>query len=208
MKGAFIVFEGVEGAGKSTQIRLLREYLEREGYEVVTTQEPGGTRLGRAIREILLNPEFKEMDPKTEALLYLASRAQHVSEVIRPVLDQKKVVLCDRFFLSSLAYQGYGRGLGLKKITEINEWAVQGLAPDFTFVLLLPVEEGLKRATRHRIDRIERESLDFHRRVQEGFLALAKSSPQSLHVVDASRDREQIHHEIKEIVAPILGQKR
>jgi len=203
-KGLFITFEGIEGSGKSSQMDLLAQFLSQKGYGVVVTKEPGGSVIGDKIRKILLNPDLKEMTAKTEMLLYAANRAQHVSEVIKPALKENKIVLSDRYYDSSLAYQGFGRGLDLKKITELNEWVIDGVTPDLTILLDLPPEKGLKRIVTSLADRLEQESIDFHTKVSKGYHRLAKMFPKRYRIVDASRDVQEIHSEIVKIVEEIL----
>ena len=196
MKGIFISFEGPDGSGKTTQISLLSSYLKDKGYSVVMTREPGGTEISEKIREIILDPENKEMDGMTEALLYAAARAQHVAQLINPSLDEGKVVLTDRFMDSSIAYQGYGRKLG-DKIRIINEYAVAGIHPDLTFFLDLSAEEGIARAEhRQKLDRLEQESIAFHKRVYEGYLELSKIYEDRYVIIDASRSVEEISQDI------------
>lgn len=199
-KGFFITFEGIEGSGKSTQMELLAAHLSKKGCSVVTTREPGGTRIGNEIRKILLNPKFEEMDFRAEALLYAASRAQHVCEVIKPALDAGKVVISDRYVDSSLAYQVFGRGLSWEEIEKVNRWVTGGLKPDLTILLYIPAEEGLSRATESAADRIERESVEFHHRVQEGYKELARRFPERYSVVDATGSAESIHRRILQAV--------
>lgn len=190
-KGFFVVFEGGEGAGKSTQMTALATWLRSNGEEVVTTREPGGTVIGKRIREILLDPESAGMDERTEALLYAADRAQHASEVIKPSLDEGKIVVSDRFLDSSLAYQGLARGLGLDRIFELSEWATGGLVPDLVFFLNLDPEEGLRRVGGGR-DRIELENGDFHRKVSAAYLEISKRYPGRFVVLDASEPPETV----------------
>jgi dTMP kinase len=199
-KNLFITFEGIEGSGKSNQTRLLAQYLTEQGFEVVVTREPGGTEISDMIREILLQPANTRMTASTEALLYAASRAQHVLEVIKPALEQGKTVLSDRYIDSSVAYQVFGRGLPLEMVSEINIWASQGLKPDLTFLLEVPVEEGLKRATKRTADRIEQEEIDFHHRVAEGYRWLAQKEKERIYSIDGLKTKEEIHCEIRKIV--------
>ncbi|TDA68649.1 MAG: dTMP kinase [Clostridia bacterium] len=172
MAGFFLTLEGPEGAGKTTHTRLLARVLQQEGYQVVATREPGGTRLGEAVRTLLLAQDTGAISPMAETLLYLAARAEHVARVIRPALETGAVVICDRFLHSTLAYQGYGRGLPLGVLLELNRAATAGLEPDHTFVLDVDVAEGLQRVGRTR-DRLEAEDISFHQRVRQGFLELA-----------------------------------
>lgn len=203
-KGLFITFEGVEGSGKSTQIDLLTEFLSEKGHEVVSTREPGGTAIGDKIRKIVLNPDFTEMDFKTEALLYAANRAQHVTEVIAPALAQGKIIISDRYTDSSLAYQSFGRGLDQKKVENISEWATRGLEPNLTILLDIPADKGLRRTSRSLADRIEQENIEFHDRVSRGFLKLAKRFPKRFKVIDATKDVDQIHQEVVKLVQKLL----
>ncbi|RIH86721.1 Thymidylate kinase [Meiothermus luteus] len=184
MEGLFITFEGPEGAGKSTQARLLAEWYQAKGREVVLTREPGGTELGLALRRIVLS---RPMRPETEFLLYSADRAEHAATVIRPALQRGAVVLCDRWMDSSLAYQGYGRGLSLEWMQAVSQGFLGGLRPHLTFLLTLPPRLGLWRARQRRgqePDRFEEEELAFHERVLEGFHKLAEAEPQRFVVVD------------------------
>ena len=174
MKGLFITFEGADGSGKSTQLRFLAEYLEERSVPVVRTREPGGCLMAEKIRELLLDKE-SEMDGVTEALLYAAARAAHVRQVIRPALDTGHVVLCDRFIHSSLAYQGYGRGLGTDLVWQINNPAIDGCMPDVTVFINIPPERAFERMNEHKVhDRLESEDLSFHQRVFDGFTQLSK----------------------------------
>jgi len=198
MKGYFITFEGPDGAGKTTQIRLLNDYLRDKGWDTVLTREPGGTPLGEKIRSIILDVENKDMNPITEMLLYAAARAQHVSQIIRPALEQGKIVLCDRFVDSSIAYQGFGRGLGLAMVEGVNHYALQGIVPDMTLFFDIDPKKGLERSMiRHRgMDRLEEEKLDFHKKVYEGFIYLSKKYPERFHVIDANEEIEKIQKSV------------
>jgi dTMP kinase len=202
-KSLFITFEGAEGSGKSTQIKKAAAYLRQKGFRVLQVREPGGTRVGEAIREIILNKEFREMDPHTELLLYLAARTQIVREKILPALRKGWVVICDRFEDSTLAYQGFGRGIALRVIREISRLIVRGtLEPDLTIVLDIPPADGLKRGGRH--DRIELEALSFHDRVRRGFLALAKADPKRYHILDSRREKAAVAGRIREILNRVI----
>ena len=182
MAGCFITFEGVEGSGKTTQIRLAGEFLRDRGFPVVMTQEPGGTPLGQRIREILLNRGDFAISGEAEVFLFAAARAQHTETLIRPALEKGQVVLCDRFSDATIAYQAYGRGLSLESVREVCRMATGGLSPRLTFLFDLPVEKGLERAFRRiagrreseREDRFVRERRDFHRRIREGYLSIAR----------------------------------
>ena len=204
-----ISFEGGDGSGKTTQLKLLDNYLASRGKLCLSTREPGGTTLGEMIRKILLEAGKVEIASPTELFLYLADRAQHVHEVIRPALASGRLVLCDRFTDSTLAYQGYGRGVDLDMLRRLNQVASHGITPDVTFLLDCPVEVGLSRTAQRnmnlksggsREDRFEQERADFHERVRRGFLELARAEPQRIYVLDASRLTEEVHHEIKKIV--------
>ena len=194
-RGYFVVFEGGEGAGKTTQLEAFVKWLKAQGYEVVTSREPGGTPIGEKIRDLLLDPEAKGLDPRAETLLYAADRAQHVAQLIRPALDRGQIVVSDRFVDSSLAYQGIARELGLREVQELNEWATVGLVPDLVFYLQVDPETGLGRVG-DSPDRIEQENHDFHQRVSSAYLELAQKYSERFVVLDAERSREEIHAEI------------
>ncbi len=187
MIGLFITFEGVEGAGKSTQIRLLQQRLSEQGRQVCATREPGGDKVAEGVRALLLS---EEMDARTELLLFLAARAQNVAKVIRPQLDAGAIVLCDRFTDSSLAYQGYARGLGRDTVANLNIFATHDLTPHITFLLDLSPEVGLARQQDR--NRMEAESLRFHTQVREGFLSEAKRDPKRFCVLDATQSKETL----------------
>lgn len=199
-KGLFITFEGLEGAGKSTQIKLLQKYLASKGRPSVFTREPGGTYIGDELRDILLDVDNKDIDYKVEALLYAASRAQLVAKVIRPALHEGKIVLSDRYIDSSLAYQGFGRGLPLDLILEFNKWATDALQPDLTFLLKIPAEVGLNRYANKPADRIESESMTFHNRVENGYDELANTYKDRYRIIDATKDVQAVGEEIIGIV--------
>ncbi len=203
-RGTFITLEGAEGCGKTTQIDLLAGYLRNKNFNVLVTREPGGTRIGDEVRNILLNPELKEMNYRTEVLLYTASRAQLVSEIIAPALEEGKMVLSDRYIDSTFAYQGFGRGLPLSKLIDINRWATQDINPDLTILLYFPTEDGLKRATVKKTDRMEQEDIEFHRRVQDGFLNLAQLYPDRYQVIDAAGSEEEVHKKILKVLEEFL----
>jgi dTMP kinase len=200
--GFFITFEGIEGCGKTTQVRHLTAYLEGKHLPFLLTREPGGTAIGDRIRQILLSSENSRMEPVTEFFLYVAARAQHVAQSVLPALRDGKTVLCDRFADATLAYQGNGRGLNLAWLEEIHERFLKGLKPDLTFLLDLPVEEGLRRAWKRmenqavKEDRFEKEALAFHRRVREGYLLLARKEPKRIVVLDGMKDEQSLHREI------------
>ena len=200
-KGLFITFEGGDGSGKSTQIEILAGALEGTGFDVIVTREPGGTRISEAIRDLLLDPENSEISPLTEALLYASARAQIVDQLIRPALDEGKVVICDRFIDSSIAYQGYGRGLG-DQVESINAPATADCMPDITFFMKIDPEDAKKRIgdRGEEKDRIEKESDDFHRKVAEGYEELEKRFPDRIVPIDASARPEEISVKIIETV--------
>lgn len=205
MAGLLITFEGPDGAGKTTQITLLAEALKAGGYQVVLTREPGGTAISDKIREILLNPAHDMMVAEAEVLLYAASRAQHVKEKIEPALEQGKIVLCDRFVDASIAYQGFGLGLGEEVIRAINQFATGGLLPSLTFLLDIPPEEGMRRLKKRAgLDRIEAKGLDYHRKVREGFLKLASREKRFV-TIDARQRIDVIHREILSAVRQFLA---
>jgi len=201
MRGILITFEGPEGGGKSLQIQKLGEYLKNKGFRVLTLREPGQTKIGEKIRQILLDPKNKNLVPQAETLLFEASRAQLVEEIIKPALAQGVIVLIDRFFDSTTAYQGYGRQLPVEKIEMLNEFATDGLKPDLTILLDLEVEEGLRRREKSgKKDRIDMESLKFHQKVREGYLEMARKNPRRWRIIDASKSPEEVFEEIKKIV--------
>ena len=205
-RGLFITFEGTDGAGKTRQIQRLSADLRQVGYDVCLTREPGGTPISEQIRSVLLDPDHSEMAVTTELLLYAASRAQHVSEVIKPALEAGKVVISSRFADAMVVYQGYGRGVDLERIHHLNRIATDGVAPEVTFVLDLPVEVGLQRVRKSRggFDRLEREEIEFHRRLREGYRALAKAEPQRLKVIDAEVSPERVYAQIEAIMQSLL----
>ena len=199
--GIFITFEGPDGSGKTTQIELLDDYLQADGFEVLKTREPGGTSIGDQVRTVLHNVTNTAMVSEAEILLYSASRAQLVGQLIRPALARGTVVLCDRYADSTIAYQGYGRGLDLAALRQITTFATGGLTPDLTIYLDCPVEEGLNRKQRALAlgegewNRLDQEPVKFHRRVRQGYLALAAAEPDRWLVLDALRSIEEIQRE-------------
>jgi dTMP kinase len=204
-QGTFIAFEGVEGAGKGTQIRLAREFLEDMGREVLVTREPGGTGLGERLRDALL-ADGEPIDSRAEALLFAASRAQHVTKVIRPALQEGKFVLCDRYLDSSLAYQGAGRGLGEHDVLSLNVWATQGLFPDLVLLLHVEPEKGLARAGEDP-DRIEAEDETFHAKVADAFLRIAEDHPERFVVVNADAPPHVVHERVRDALLKFLKEK-
>ncbi len=211
-RGIFITIEGPEGAGKTTQARLLYERL-RDRYPVLYTREPGGTPIGERIRTLLLDEAHREMRPETEMLLFAASRAQFVADVVEPALREGRLVLSERYVDASIAYQGVGRGLGVDVVRHVNEAATRGLMPDLTILLDVDPSVGLARARdaagkegrRGRGDRLEQEDLSFHARVRAGFLTIAREEPDRVHIVDGGRAQQTVHDEIVERVERKLG---
>lgn len=198
-KGLFITFEGGDGCGKTTQIKLLDEYLRLKGYQTLLTREPGSKGLGIKLREILLNYDG-DVSPRAESFLFLADRAQHVDCIIKPALENGVIVLCDRHTDSTVAYQGYGRGLDLEQIHNLNSIATNGLKPDLTIVLDVDVETSQKRVGAEK-DRMESAGIEFFERVRKGFLEIAKQEPERVKVVDSTQTIEEIHKQILELVA-------
>lgn len=207
MWGTFITFEGIEGSGKSTQAQLLTDYLRKNGYEVVFSREPGGTEIGERIREILLDPKLKGMDARTELFLYLASRNQVVREKVLPALQAGKIVVLDRYADSSVAYQGYARGLGEKLVARWNKIVTGGLKPHLTIFVDVPVAVGKKRKENGALDRLEQEGVKFHERVREGYLRLARRASKRIKIVAGSRPVEEIFAEICSIVEGLLAKR-
>lgn len=220
VNGFFISFEGIEGSGKSTQAKLLYEALKKRGFPVVLTFEPGGTKIGERIREILLGPEHPGIAPYTELFLFSAARYQHMHELIMPSLKKSTVVITDRFIDSTTAYQGAGRGIALKTIESINRIATQGLKPHMTFLLDLPAEIGIERtgqfflwseaekvAREQKADRVELEKIAFHRKVRQGYLYLREMEPERIILFDATRPVEELHDEIVKILFQRLIKK-
>lgn len=204
----FITFEGGDGSGKTTQLKALESHLTASGKSCLSTREPGGTSLGELIRQVLLEVGKQPITSPTELFLYLADRAQHIHEVIIPALEQGKIVLCDRHTDSTLAYQGYGRGIDLGLLRSLNGIASQGIKPDLTLLFDCPAEIGLSRTAQRQSqtasgrneDRFEREKIEFHERVRAGFLELARAEPHRFRIIDAARSSEEVGQEIKNII--------
>ena len=196
MSGLFISFEGIDGCGKSTQADLLRSYLESKGEQVELLREPGGTALSEQIREILLNPNNDKMDPSTESILLSASRAQLTREIIIPALERGNVVICDRYADSTLAYQGYGRGINLEWLEKLNAFATAGLKPDITLLVDLPVDEALNRMQSKSFDRIEMEGIEFLNKVRSGYLELTDRFSKRYFMIDGMETIEEISKKI------------
>ena len=194
--GLFITIEGPDGAGKTTVLNELFPRLQMiEKKEIIKTREPGGVLIAEKIRQIILNPDHRQMDERTEALLYAAARRQHLVEVIMPALNEGKIVICDRFVDSSLTYQGAGRRIGMKEIAQINEFATEGLEPDFTLYLDVDSDTGLRRIQNHRkqdVDRLDLEGLEFHQRVRHAYLKLAEENPVRIHRIDAKMSLQEV----------------
>lgn len=221
-RGIFITLEGIEGSGKTTQLGRLSKFLREEGYRVVETREPGGTPLAERIRGVMLNvppatpSEYLIRHPaepitsECEAALVFAARAQHVTHVIQPALQDGAIVLCDRFFDSTLAYQGYARGVNLRTLSILNRFATRGVTPHLTLLFDLPVERGLARRRRHDVEqnRLDRETRQFHTRVRKGFLALAAKEPRRLKVIDAKPDPDRIAADVMAVVNTFLRKVR
>jgi len=194
VEGIFITMEGPDGSGKTTQIELLKTYLESKGYDIVITREPGGTVISEAIRAIILNKEYQEMSHMTELLLYASARAQLVNQVIKPALAEGKAVICDRFVESSAVYQGIGRGLGVSTVYEVNNYALGDVKPKLTIFMDLDAKDGIERKENQtELDRMEMEDLSFHERVVEGYRQLAELYPERIFPVDATLPIEKIH---------------
>lgn len=194
----FITFEGPEGSGKSTQAKMLADALGKLELKVLLTREPGGDPVGEDIRKILLDGADHSVTDRTELLLYLAARAQHVEKIIRPHLESGHIVICDRYIDSTVAYQGYGNGIDLELIHQMNKLAIGGLIPDITFLIDIDVETGLRR--QQQWNRMERKNVEYHKRVREGFLAEARHHPERILTLDASQDIETVHQQILQTV--------
>jgi len=203
VSGLFVVLEGGDGAGKSTQLTRLAAWLREAGHEVVVTYEPGDTSLGATLRKLLLDPSSGDISPRAEAMLYAADKAQHVYEVVRPALDAGKIVVCDRYVDSMIAYQGAGRVLDADEIRGLADWATGGLVPDLTVVLDVPVERAV--GEKIGLDRLEAAGTDFHERVRSHFLDLAAQDPSRYLVLPGREDRDTIEAAIRNRVSALLG---
>ena len=201
-QGLFITFEGADGCGKTTQLKLLAEYLTQKGYEVVITREPGAKGLGEKIREILLNYEGDVSD-RCESFLFLADRAQHIDMIVNPAVEAGKIVLCDRHTDSSVAYQGYGRQLPVERIKRLNEIVVNGRHPDLTLIFDIDVETSMRRVGQEK-DRMESAGTEFFNRVREGYLEIAKQEPKRVKVLDASKSIDEIHADVIKLFEELL----
>ncbi len=204
MRGVFITFEGVEGSGKSTQLARVAEWLRGQGRVVTVSREPGGTVIGDAIRQLLLDPASHDMAPITEILLYAASRAQHVAEVIRPALERGDIVLVDRYIDSTRAYQGAARAIAPEIIRALEPIATSSMLPQRTILFDLPVAIGLQRVqARGAHDRLEREAMAFHERVRQGYLDIASAEPNRVTIIDASREADSVFHDVCSIITRV-----
>jgi dTMP kinase len=201
MRGIFISFEGIEGTGKTTQVKLLVKHLREKGFRIIRTEEPGGTLISLKIRELLLSLENRDMDPVTELLLYNASRVQHIKEVILPAIEKGDIVITDRFSDSTVAYQGYGRGIDLKLIDSLDNISTSRLRPDITIILDIDAETGLRRNREiNKNDRLEQEHISFHEKVRKGFIDIASKEPERVKLVDCSVSLEDVHRKILNII--------
>ena len=210
MKGVFISFEGIEGTGKSTQAKLLAKHMREKGYRVIQTMEPGGTNISMKIRELLLSPDSREMDHVTELLLYNAARVQHIKEVIEPAIERGDIVITDRFSDSTVAYQGFARGIDLQLIDSLDMIATNKLCPDITILLDIDVKTGLARnRALNKNDRLELEDISFHEKVRKGFIQIAAREPERVKLVDCSESLDEVHRKVVEIITGFLeGRKR
>lgn len=205
MAGLFITMEGPDGAGKSTQIEKLKDYLSCKGYDIILCREPGGTRISEAIREVILNKEFTEMGYMTELLLYASARSQLVEQVIRPALEDNKIVICDRFVDSSAVYQGIARGLGTELVYEVNRYAIGNTFPDITILLEIQGKEGIyRKKNQGNLDRMESENVVFHEKVAEGYHQLANQSANRIYSIDGTQSIDTIHEQIVQLIEEIL----
>ena len=210
-KGFLVSLEGPEGAGKTSVLEALIPVLEDRGVEVLTTREPGGVLIGEKIREVILDPSHTEMDPKTELLLYIASRRQHLVEKVLPALAAGKLVIMDRFIDSSVAYQGFGRGLDIDAIDWLNEFATDGLKPDLTLYFDIEVEEGLARIaanSNREVNRLDMEGLDLHRKVRQGYLSLIEREGNRIEKIDASLPLDQVIENTQQLLFDRMGLRR
>jgi len=205
MRGLFISMEGPDGSGKTTQIERLKDYFLNKGYEVIITREPGGTQISEKIRDIILDVNNKALSNMTEALLYAASRAQHVEEKIKPALENGKIVISDRFVDSSIVYQGYARGIGIDIVESINNFAIQGFMPDITFFFDIEPELAMKRKNSQKsLDRLEQEHISFHNKVYEGYKILLKKYPERIKSINARQSIDNIYEQIIKEVSRLL----
>jgi dTMP kinase len=209
MKGLFITFEGNDGSGKSSALQTVKQELLELGYDVIYTREPGGSPIAEKIREVILDKENVGMDPKTEALLYAASRREHIVKTILPALEAGKVILCDRFLDSSLAYQGYSRDLGLENVLEMNQFATEGLYPDLTILVCTRPEIGMSRIKKDErdMDRLELEKMTFHNKVYDGYIALSEKFKDRIVVINGEQTKEQVLSDVKNVLYPFIKER-
>ncbi|WP_047980696.1 dTMP kinase [Ornithinibacillus contaminans] len=211
MSGYFITFEGGEGAGKTSILHSLEKKLKHLGYDVITTREPGGIDIAEKIRSIILNTEHTAMDGRTEALLYAAARRQHLVEKVLPALEQGKIILCDRFIDSSLAYQGYARGLGIDEVFAINQFAIQDYMPDLTLFFDIEPKKGLARIAANKDrerNRLDLENIDFHEKVYQAYKMLIDRFPERIHVIDADQTMEKVAEDSLTLITQYLSNKK
>ncbi|MBU1019718.1 MAG: dTMP kinase [Firmicutes bacterium] len=206
MKGKFITFEGPEGSGKTSVITAVKKFFEDEGYEIITTREPGGIRIAEEIRNIILDKNNTEMDAHAEALLFAASRSQHFSEKILPALKENRIILCDRFIDSSLAYQGHARGLGIDNVYNINKFAIGNILPDITIFIDVPPSIGLKRvfSNTRKVDRLDLETIEFHEKVYEGYMIIAEMFSDRFKIVNGQNPVEQVVEDTIKILKTVI----
>ena len=205
MRGKFITLEGIEGSGKTTQLQFVVDYLTRNGKQVLSTREPGGTLVGEKIREILLDSELPDMNSDTELMLMFAARVEHIKQVIEPALDNGVWVICDRFYDATYAYQGYGRDISLERIDELKAFSVGALVPDMTFLLDVSLDVSMQRVEqRGNKDRFENEKIDFYKKVRAGYLSIADSNSERVSLIDANQDVTDVHKEIQSHLERLL----
>jgi len=210
MKGKFITFEGPDGSGKGTIIKYVKKFLEKNKIDYILTREPGGIEISEEIREIILNKKHLNMDERTEALLYAAARRQHLIEIVMPALAKGKIVICDRFVDSSLAYQGFARGIGIDEVLKINQFAIDKLMPDLTLFLNVRPEVGLERINKSKVrkkDRLDLESIDFHKKVYEGYNKVLERYPNRITSIDAEQSIKKVSDQSIDVIKTFLDQE-
>lgn len=210
MRGLFITFEGNDGSGKSSVIEAIKNELSNMGFDIIHSREPGGSKIAEKIRDVILDIDNLGMDDKTESLLYAASRREHITKTIKPALEDGKIILCDRFIDSSLAYQGYARGIGIENVYEMNKFATDGLLPDLTLLVCVKPEVGLNRIksnNRGALDRLEVEKMEFHKKVYDGYLKVQEMFPERIKIVNGENTREKVREDALEIVLNFLKEK-
>ncbi len=210
MRGLFITFEGNDGSGKSSVIEAIKQELLSKGYEVVYSREPGGSKIAEKIRDVILDIDNLGMDDKTESLLYAASRREHVTKTIKPALEDGKIILCDRYLDSSLAYQGYARGIGIENVYEMNKFATDELLPDLTLLVCVKPEIGLNRIktnNRGALDRLEIEKMEFHKKVYDGYLKVQEMFPDRIKIINGENSKEQVREDALKVVLNFLKEK-